>query len=545
MRDILEELKKQRREQEEFLAQRLAQKLDVPYFNLTLNKPKPSALEFLPKEDAEKLKTIPLEYTGKNIILGIVDPFSEQTQNFIKDLKEKNLNVAWGIISLSSFKEGLDEYQIIKLKKMKITKTLEIDPIVVDRLSREITRKEMLQEFCKSIITENPFLLLDVIIAGAIKFEASDIHLEPLESFVVIRYRIDSLLYEVIRFPFSTYEVIRSRLKVISGMMLNVTDKPQDGRFSLIHGSENIDFRVSLLPSAYGESFVIRILFSKQILKSIEDLGLREDDYEVLLRNIHQPNGLILNTGPTGSGKTTTLYAILMKIKSPDLKIITIENPVEYKIEGITQVEIDERKNFTFAEALRSFLRHDPDIILVGEIRDEDTAQTAIQASLTGHLVLSTLHTNNSLGAIPRLISLKVNPKLIPSAMRLVIAQRLVRRICPFCIEEYNPPEELKEKVIKKTPMKLKKFLDLSEITLARGIGCDRCFNSGYRGRVGIFEILEITPNLEDLIYRQPSELEIYEAIKEDFVNLQQDGIYKALRKLTTIEEVERVTGLL
>lgn len=545
MNNFLDKLKKLRREQEEFLAQKLAQKFNVPYFNLSITKPKTSALEFLPKDIAEKTKTIPLEYTGKNIVLATVDPLSSEFKNLLNDLKKNNLTIVWGIISLSSFNEGLDEYQILKLKKFQIVKTLEIDSSVIKTIKEEITRKEMLQEFCRQLIKDNPFLLLDVIVAGAIKFEVSDIHIEPYENKVYVRYRIDGLLHEVIEFPFEIYDVIKSRLKIISGMLLNITDKPQDGRFSLIYENGNIDFRVSLLPSTHGESFVIRVLIFSQILKNLEELGLRNDDYEILLRNINQPNGLILNTGPTGSGKTTTLYAILMKIKNPNIKIITIENPVEYKIEGITQVEIDEKKNFTFAEALRSFLRHDPDVILVGEIRDEDTAQTAIQASLTGHLVLSTLHTNDSLGAIPRLLSLKVNPKLIPAALRLVIAQRLVRKICPFCLEEYEPPEDIKEKIINNLPLRLKEKVDTKRITLARGLGCEKCFNSGYKGRTGIFELLEITPELEDLIYKQPSETEIYEAVKNKFVSLKQDGIYKALNKITTLEEVERVVGLI
>jgi type II secretory ATPase GspE/PulE/Tfp pilus assembly ATPase PilB-like protein len=330
--------------------------------------------------------------------------------------------------------------------------------------------------------------------------------------------------------------------------MLNITDKPQDGSFSVNFEKNKIDFRVSSLPTGYGEAFVIRILNFSKITKSLEDLGLREDDYEILNKIIFLPNGMILNTGPTGSGKTTTLYSILMKLKRPEVKIITIENPIEYRIEGITQVEIDEKKNLTFASALKAFLRHDPDVILVGEIRDKETANTAIQASLTGHLVLSTLHTNSSLGAIPRLISLEVDPKLIPSALRLVIAQRLVRKICENCKEEYEPDEKTREKIKKELqnlPSRVNKDFDLDNFKLAKGLGCSLCFNTGYKGRVGIFELFVLEEELQPLILKNPTEEEIYLEIKDNFVSMKQDGLIKALKKVTTLEEVERVTGIL
>jgi type II secretory ATPase GspE/PulE/Tfp pilus assembly ATPase PilB-like protein len=389
---------------------------------------------------------------------------------------------------------------------------------------------------------------LDTIIAGGLKFDASDIHFEPYEDKVIVRYRLDGLLYDVISLDKENYEIIKNRIKIISGMMLNITDKPQDGSFSVNFEKNKIDFRVSSLPTGYGEAFVIRILNFSKITKSLEDLGLREDDYEILNKIIFLPNGMILNTGPTGSGKTTTLYSILMKLKRPEVKIITIENPIEYRIEGITQVEIDEKKNLTFASALKAFLRHDPDVILVGEIRDKETANTAIQASLTGHLVLSTLHTNSSLGAIPRLISLEVDPKLIPSALRLVIAQRLVRKICENCKEEYEPDEKTKEKIKKELqnlPSRVNKDFDLDNFKLAKGLGCNLCFNTGYKGRIGIFELFVLEEKLQPLILKNPTEEEIYLEIKDNFVSMKQDGLIKALRKVTTLEEVERVTGIL
>jgi len=543
-----EEIKRKKREQEEYLAQVLASRLGVPYFNLYLLKPKPAALETISKEEAEKFKLIPIEDDGRKIIIGIVDPLLPGLKDFIENLKQKRKKVVWGIISNSSFLEALDEYSLIRLKKLKISKSLDLNQEVIEKVNREITRKELLQNFCQELLKENPFFILDTIIAGGLKFDASDIHFEPYEDKVIVRYRLDGLLYDVISLDKENYEIIKNRIKIISGMMLNITDKPQDGSFSVNFEKNKIDFRVSSLPTGYGEAFVIRILNFSKITKSLEDLGLREDDYEILNKIIFLPNGMILNTGPTGSGKTTTLYSILMKLKRPEVKIITIENPVEYRIEGITQVEIDEKKNLTFASALKAFLRHDPDVILVGEIRDKETANTAIQASLTGHLVLSTLHTNSSLGAIPRLISLEVDPKLIPSALRLVIAQRLVRKICENCKEEYDPDEKTKEKIKKELqnlPNRVNKDFDLDNFKLAKGLGCNLCFNTGYKGRIGIFELFVLEEKLQPLILKNPTEEEIYLEIKDNFVSMKQDGLIKALKKVTTLEEVERVTGIL
>ncbi len=543
-----EEIKRKKREQEEYLAQVLASKLGVPYFNLSLLKPKPAALETISKEEAEKFKLIPIEDDGRKIIIGIVDPLLPGLKDFIENLKQKRKEVVWGIISNSSFLEALDEYSLIRLKKIKISKSLDLSQEVIEKVNREITRKEFLQNFCQELLKENPFFILDTIIAGGLKFDASDIHFEPYEDKVVIRYRLDGLLYDVISLDKENYEIIKNRIKIISGMMLNITDKPQDGSFSVNFEKNKIDFRVSSLPTGYGEAFVIRILNFSKITKSLEDLGLREDDYEILSKIIFLPNGMILNTGPTGSGKTTTLYSILMKLKRPEVKIITIENPIEYRIEGITQVEIDEKKNLTFASTLKAFLRHDPDVILVGEIRDKETANTAIQASLTGHLVLSTLHTNSSLGAIPRLISLEVDPKLIPSALRLVIAQRLVRKICENCKEEYEPDEKTREKIKKELqnlPSRVNKDFDLDNFKLAKGLGCNLCFNTGYKGRIGIFELFVLEEKLQPLILKNPTEEEIYLEIKDNFVSMKQDGLIKALKKITTLEEVERVTGIL
>ncbi len=532
----------------EKIAQELAKTLQVPYFDLQIIKPEIDALKYVTKELAQKAKVIPLKKMKRTLLLAVVDPYNEDFLKLKESLEKQGFEINLAIISPKSFEAGLEEYKFLTQKRISYIKTFDVNLDVLSGIKEKIKKKEGLQALMKNLIEENPFLIFDYLLAGAIQFNASDIHFEPQENQILIRYRLDGLLYDIFSFPKNIYNLLKNRIKVLSGLMINVTDKPQDGSFSLNLPDTKIDIRTSIFPSFYDEAIVLRILNFSQVIKKLEDLGLRKDDLEILEKMIFMPNGLILTTGPTGSGKTTLLYAILLKIKKPELKIITIENPIEYHIEGINQTQIDDNKGFTFSIALRSILRHDPDVILVGEIRDRETAETALQASLTGHLVLSTLHTNDSLGAIPRLISLEVEPKLIPSALRLVIAQRLVRKVCQNCAEEYIPEDKLKRKIedkLKNLPERVKLTFDLKNFALLRAKGCFQCFDTGYQGRIGVFELVQMTKDLEELIYQKPSETEILKTIEKDFVNLQQDALIKALEKITTIEEVERVTGLL
>lgn len=534
--------------EEEDLAKKVAQLLNLPYYDLKIFKPQITALKYIPLAIAQKAKIIPLRKTTDTLLIGVVDPYNENFLAFKENLEKKGIKISMAIISHHSFEIGLKEYEYIKERKITYVRSFEINAEVLESVEKEINRREDLEKIINELIDKNPFFILDYLLAGALKFNASDIHFEPKERDVLVRYRLDGLLYDVFSFSKNIYQIIKNRIKVLSGIMIDIKNMPQDGRFSIILNNDSVDFRVSILPTFNDEAIVLRILVSSQIKKTLEELGFRDEDLETLNIAINSPNGLILNTGPTGSGKTTTLYAIILKIKKPELKIMTIENPVEYRIEGISQSQTDEKRGFTFDVALRSFLRQDPDVILVGEIRDKETAQTAIQASLTGHLVLSTLHTNDSLGAIPRFISLGVDPKLIPSALRLIIAQRLVRKICPYCKEEYVPEEKLKEKIIfhlQGLPTKIKEKIDFQNIALVKSKGCDKCFGTGYKGRLGIFELLKVDKRLEDLIYKNPSELEIYNAVKDDFVSLKQDALIKVLNKITTVDEIERVVGLI
>ena len=547
--NISDFLDKLREEEEENLAKKLADILQLKYFNLKFHPVDPEALKIIPQDLAKKLKIVGIEKTGKKLIIGALNPLDKELKEYVEKLKNEDYDVEIGVVSKSSLEKGWDSYRFIKTKKIKYTEILEIDESKLKQILETVNTKEDLKEILKSLEKENPLEILDYLIGGAIKFNASDIHLEPTEKNIVIKLRIDGILYEFASFNKSIYSLLKNRIKLFSGLFLNITEKPQDGRFSIKLGNKNIEIRTSTIPSSYDETIVMRILDVEKIMLPLEKLGLEEYDKEIIEYYIKQPNGLILNTGPTGSGKTTTLYAILNKIKKPEIKIITIEDPIEYKLEGITQTQVNPAENYTFATGLRSILRQDPDVILVGEIRDKETAEIAIHASLTGHLVLSTLHTNDSLGAVPRLIDLGVDKTLIPPALRLVIAQRLLRRACDYCKEEYEPNDGLKKLILENLtniPEKVLNTLNLDSIKLVKTVGCEKCLYLGYKGRVAIFELLRITEEMGKIIYSEPSEFTILEqAIKDGFINLKQAGLIKALKQITTIEEVERVTGSL
>jgi type II secretory ATPase GspE/PulE/Tfp pilus assembly ATPase PilB-like protein len=333
----------------------------------------------------------------------------------------------------------------------------------------------------------------------------------------------------------------------MSGMVLNVRDRAQDGRFTIRLVDLEIEVRSSVIPGPAGENVVMRILNPKNINLSIKDLGFREDAYRFIKKEIEKPNGMIVTTGPTGSGKTTALYAFLKEVTSPEIKIITLEDPVEYHLLGVTQTQVEADRGYTFAAGLRAILRQDPDVVLVGEIRDKETAEIAIQAALTGHIVFSTLHTNDAAGAIPRFIDMGANPTTLSAALIDIMAQRLLRRICSACKEEYEPSEEEKTK-IKNAFSALPRTVEVPDISkpfkLARGKGCLKCNNTGYKGRVGVYEIIPVDPDVEKLITKSPSHAEILETIKQKgFVSMYDDGIIKAVQKLTTIEEVENIIG--
>jgi type IV pilus assembly protein PilB len=389
--------------------------------------------------------------------------------------------------------------------------------------------------------------ILEIILAGAISINASDIHIEPEEKLVRLRYRLDGVLNDILDIDQNIFGLLLSRIKLVSNLKLNIKDKAQDGRFSIKLGDTEIEIRTSLIPGGYGESVVLRVLNPNTISVPLEDLGINEKLLKILMAELKKPNGMILNTGPTGSGKTTTLYAFLKKIYTPEVKIITIENPIEYHLKGIVQTQTAEDKGYTFLEGLRSALRQDPDVIMVGEIRDEETAEIAVNSALTGHLVFSTLHTNNAAGTFPRLIDLGVNPKVITSAINIAMAQRLIRKLCPNCKKKASL-EEKEKNIVEKTLASIvdKNYLkDLSLENACEEVGCDKCNFTGYRGRTGIYEAILTDENIEKVVIQNPSEREINKAAEnQGILNMKQDGIIKVLQGLTSLDELSRVIDL-
>jgi len=427
----------------------------------------------------------------------------------------------------------------------KITGEIRISDNIIINLREKIKNipdfKENAEKFLGKKITE----LIEALLAGGVLLEASDIHIEPEENRAKLRIRTDGILQDVLFFDQVTYEAFLSRIKLLSGIKLNISDKPQDGRFSIVMAeSGTIEIRTSTLPAEHGESIVLRILNPKKLI-GIEALGLRKDLLAVFEKEIKRPNGMIIITGPTGSGKTTTLYAFLKEIQKPEIKIITIEDPIEYHLGGVSQTQVAPEKGYDFASGLRSIMRQDPDVVLVGEIRDLETASIALQAALTGHLVLATLHTNDAAGTMARLQALGEKPVNIAPAINMAVAQRLVRKVCQKCVQFENI-SSLDLKKFEKSLKTLVKKIDIPEISstlkIPKAKGCKDCNSSGYRGRIGIFEAFLIGDEMERFILTSPSISVLKKKITEEgMVTMYQDGLIRVLDGLTTIEEVERV----
>ena len=531
-------------QEKERATQRKAYSLGLDYINLDKFPISPDALILISKEDALKLKAVCFLKTEKEIRIGTVITSSKDLDKLIEGIKaEENCNLKVYLISEYSFSQTFKLYDKIP-KIRKSIKGVEIAKEDLEKFKKKIKDfKDLDKELQRCSATDFMALLL----ATSLKSDASDIHLEVEEDDVKVRLRVDGVLHQVSSVAKKNWAQIISRIKLISSLKINVNRKPQDGRFAIFLDDEELDVRVSTLPANYGESVVIRLFRSSAANLSFDDLGLRGKVYEELKEQIQRPNGMIITTGPTGSGKTTTLYAVLNKINSPDIKIITLEDPVEYKLPGIIQSQVDPEKNYTFANGLKSILRQDPDVIMVGEIRDLETAEIAIQAALTGHLVVSTLHTNDSAGAIPRLLALGAKPFLIAPALNAVLGQRLVRRLCQKCKKETKLDKENLEKVkntLGSIPASANIKVDLDKLKFYQSKGCPECQGLGYKGRIGIFEVFIIDSETEKIILK--SEISEYKtkeiALKKGMITMAQDGLLKALDGITSVEEVFRVT---
>ena len=540
------QLSRLRGEAEEREAKRLAEKLNLPYLDLSKKPIEVESLKLISEDEARGAKVAVIEAKGDDVILVALDPNLPEAQKVINQLTSKNHKLKIYITSPSALEQSWSYYKYLPKETSPAAGRMDIEKERLEDLTKKLTVLGRVQEEVDNFDfkTYPTAALLEVILAGALANGASDIHFEPEVDNTKIRYRIDGLLYDAVNLTPDFYKLILSRIKFFSGLQINVTNKPQDGRFTVGLTNKSIEVRISVVPSEYGETAVMRVLDPEAISVSLEQLGLRPDDLAIVEEELAAPNGMILNTGPTGSGKTTTLYAFLKKKQASEIKIITIEDPIEYHLEGIEQTQVKEQ--YSFANGLRSIMRQDPDVILVGEIRDQETAEIAVQAALTGHLVFSTVHANEAAGAIPRLLDLNVKDTSIGPALNLIMAQRLIRRLCDRCKKTKEPAPELKEKIeqfLKNLPARMGE-IKLDNIQFFQPTGCADCNNSGYKGRVGVFELLKVDEKVEDLIRKHASESEMQNfAVANGMVTMQQDGILKALRGITTLEEVEAVTG--
>lgn len=536
-------------QEEEDLVQILSGKYGIEYINLSAIPVNADALRLINEQRAKETMTACFAMIDKKVKIATRNPENEKVVTLVNELKEKGYFPELYITSTQSLEKAWLGYKDLSFAYESKAGSLEISNEEITKIIDEIKSLpqiiEILEKLLASRMSYRVSRILETCTAGALAIGASDIHFEPEETYTLLRYRLDGVLHDVIKFDNETYALLLSRIKLISGMKLNIKKDNQDGRFSIKLSFGDIEVRVSILPGAYNESIVMRILNPKSIDVPLESLGIPTKLLDILLKEMSRPDGMILTTGPTGSGKTTTLYSFLKKIKSPDLKIITLEDPIEYHLPGIVQTQVND-KGYDFAEGLRATVRQDPDIIMIGEIRDGETANIAVNSALTGHLVFSTLHTNDAAGTFPRLIDLGVNSKVITSAIRVAMAQRLARKLCEYCKKEVSLEGETKneiEKIIGE--IEDKSLIPNDRNKIFEPVGCDKCNNTGYKGRIGIYEAILIDEKIENAVESNPSEREIWSAAKgQGILTMKQDGILKVLQGITSVSEIERVVAL-
>ncbi|MDP2651460.1 MAG: GspE/PulE family protein [bacterium] len=546
-----EKLKLIRAKEEEELTSTMATRYGVPYLDLSAHPINIDALRVIKEADAKAAKIAVFDITDKKIDVAVLSPKSEAAVGIIEDLKHRGYVPEIYMVSHQSMQRVWDRYKDLSYSFETKSGALDISNEEVVKLINQVNTlgdiKKLIDDVLGMKRSYRISKILEIMLAGGIALSASDIHMEPEEQAVRLRYRLDGVLTDILHFDKDTYELLISRIKLLSELKLNVKEKAQDGRFSIKLGEVEIEIRTSILPGPNGESIVLRVLNPDAISVELEKLGIHPKLLSILEREIRKPNGMILTTGPTGSGKTTTLYAFLKKVYTPDIKVITIENPIEYHLGGIVQTQTEADKGYTFAEGLRSALRQDPDVIMVGEIRDPETAEVAINAALTGHLVLSTLHTNNAAGSFPRLLDLGANPKVISSAVNISIAQRLIRRLCDSCKKEV-PLDALTVKKIERILAGITDPSYLEGIQREKvwgPVGCTQCNSMGYKGRLGVFEAILVDEEIEKAIITNPSERDIRKAaLGQKLLTIEQDGLLKVLTGVTSILELERVVDL-
>ncbi|MFZ2975125.1 MAG: GspE/PulE family protein [Candidatus Moraniibacteriota bacterium] len=533
-----------RKKEEEEMASALAAELNLPYVDTNLIPISKDDIRLLTEEEARKFGIAVIHRSGKVVTIISRDPSNQETLDFLETLKnDKGWQIKLFVVSASNLNRVWEKYKQIVFVDILDQMSLNLTGDDLTKFEEEMKDLITLKQRIKELPTTQ---VLNIMLAGGYKLGASDVHIEPQEKEIRLRYRIDGTLQDVAFLPLNVFHTILSRIKLMSGMKLNLRDIAQDGTFEINLAEKKISLRVSIIPGSFGESIVMRLLDPDSIKVSVENLGLQGLAYENIQKQMQAPNGMILNTGPTGSGKTTTLYSIINKLNTPDKKIITIEDPIEYELPGISQTQIEKDRGYTFSQGLRAIVRQDPDVILVGEIRDDETADIAVNSALTGHLVLSSLHTNNAVGTIPRFIELGVKPTLMSPAINAIIGQRLVRKLCD-CKEAYVPARESIEsikKILSIISPKAKVEIPKNIEKLYRPKGCPKCNGLGYKGRMGIFEVLTINEDIEKLILEMAGETELaMAALESGMITMLQDGILKAIAGITSIDEVESATG--
>ena len=530
-----------RRKEEEALVRSLAPKYGYQYIDLHGITIDTEALTLVSEEDSHAAELALFKKDTNKISVALRNPNNPKVVATLKKLEEKRLTLELYMATHSSIEHAWKRYGDIKQTTAKKKGVLDVNPEAIIKFSEDIKTHldvtSILLDIRNEQSAERISKTIELIFGGALALKASDIHIEPKENEVRLRYRLDGVLWDVSEIEKSIYSHVLSRFKLLSGLTLNVHESAQDGRFTFEFGTRKLEVRTSIIPGSYGETIVMRVLDPTSSSFKLENLGLNDKMLAVIKKELTRPNGAFITTGPTGSGKTTALYAFMQMVHKPEIKIITIEDPVEYKLENIVQTQVGE--DYTFASGLRAVLRQDPDVIMIGEIRDREVAETAVHASLTGHLVFSTLHTNSALGAFPRLIDLGISARLIGSAFNIILGQRLLRRLCKHCkIERESTVEEQKL---------IARIMDrpVAITTVYDAPGCDKCSQSGYSGRIGIYEAVIVDKAVEEAIIRDPRESTVAKAAApQEIPTMQQDGILKVLAGMTSLEELSRVVDL-
>ncbi|KKU79399.1 MAG: hypothetical protein UY04_C0010G0016 [Parcubacteria group bacterium GW2011_GWA2_47_7] len=539
-----------RENEAEGLAKILSERYDLPYVDLSRVIINNGAARLISEETARKAKLIVYGVDKHNVNLAVLTPNIEGVAQVLDELTRQGYTSTMSIASEFGIARAWEIYKEVSHAKAETAGIMSVSNETMQKYVSSIKTisdvRAVVEGATASGDVHSLSTVVEIILGGAVATNVSDVHIEPEKETVRVRYRLDGILQDVVEITHASYKKVLARIKLLAGVKLNIVHEAQDGRFTIKISGIDVEVRTSILPAAYAESVVMRILNPNSISVPLEELGMDEYFYAIMMEQIGKPNGLILTTGPTGSGKTTTLYACLKKLRNPQVKIITIEDPIEYHLDGISQTQIDHDQGYDFSHGLRAAVRQDPDVIMVGEIRDEETASVAIDSALTGHLVFSTLHTNNAAGAIPRLIDIGVNPKIISSALNIAIGQRLVRRLCVHCKEEYVLEGKELDALNREFP-EIKKYRPKVEFPehLWQPKGCEKCSFTGFKGRVSIYEGILMDRAIEEILRENPSEREIKEASKpQGLLDMRQDGMVKCITGMTSLSEIERAVGL-